>query len=876
MSTQLLATKLHLPAPRSNWITRPRLTAALTDGLDHGMSLILVTAPPGYGKTTLLAEWCASQVPGNRPVAWLSLGDDDNDLTQFLRYVMAALEKAGITLGSNTRTLVDAPEPVGMKLIMTGLINDLTLLASPCLLVMDDYHFIADQTIHEAITFLLDHMPANLQLILASRHDPPLPLARWRSRGKIYEIRASDLQFSGSEAAKFLTRVLGATLDAEAIDALCERTEGWAAGLQLAALSLRERADLTAYVRAFTGTNRFVFQYLADEVLNRQSTDIQQFMLQLSILDRFCGPLADALTNRTGSQVLLERLYASDLFILPLDEEGIWYRYHHLFRDFLRHHLKRSDPARAPALYRSAVDWFERERLFAEAVPFALAIPDYDLTARLITPIGIPMIQRGEHGILRRWLDSIPATVLSASPDLSYLSAWLYLFTGQIERYEQPLLAAEAAWRAAGDSLKLGQALDQRAHFARLQGNGQVAFDLATQALRYLPDDDRFDRASSLLALAEGLVLLGDVTRGNHYLQEVRDLARASGNAIIEVLAYRVLGTIHMTQGKLHAAAEAFKTVLQRTETRAIWQRVEAHVGLATIYYEWNDLSASAQHLALAEAASDVGRRDVFFGPGYLAMVPLALAQGQGEHAITALARAEAAAMRLGHPVQLAEARSWALKLRPGPPVRTENARITERLHAEQIGLLRRWIQDGHAAEAVPYLERLLNADEAAGRFGQAIKVRILLAMACRHMGQDSRAIAVLERALEFAEPEGYVRTFIDEGKPMLTLLGQVRLRGTAVSFIGRLLTAFPPPAQVEEQSGAGRVNPALAEGVGERERTILRLIAQGLSNREIAETLVIAPSTVKWYIHSLYSKLNVKSRTQALARAQELRLLDP
>jgi LuxR family transcriptional regulator, maltose regulon positive regulatory protein len=325
----------------------------------------------------------------------------------------AALDKAGVEIGANSRALLEASQPVASKFIVTNLLNDLNRTVSPYLLVIDDYHFITDSTIHKTIAFLLDHIPANLQIIVASRSDPPLPLARWRTRGQIYEIRASDLQFTLPETVSFLTQAMGSTLAEKDMAALNARTEGWIAGLQLATLSMRGRADIADYVKAFAGSNRLVFHYLVDEVLNRQPKDIQQFLVQLSVLERFCGPLCDALTGRTDSQALLERLYASELFIVPLDEEGYWYRYHHLFRDFLRHALLRTDPAQIPHLHRFAANWFESQQLLAEAIPHVLAIPDYNLAARLITPIGMPMIQRGEHGILRRWLDTIPELILA-------------------------------------------------------------------------------------------------------------------------------------------------------------------------------------------------------------------------------------------------------------------------------------------------------------------------------------------------------------------------------------------------------------------------------------------------------------------------------
>jgi LuxR family maltose regulon positive regulatory protein len=915
-STPLLTTKLYMPSVGPRLVPRPHLIQRLEEALHLGHRMALVSAPAGSGKTTLLSDWLHQT---NRRAAWLSLDRADNDPTRFLAYLIAALQRIDPHLGQTAQAMLQAPRGGSqLESLLTPLINDIVATTEPFLLVLDDYHVIEAPAVHKAVSFLLDHMPPfdqGMQLIVATRADPPLPLARLRGRGQLTELHATDLRFSPSEAAAYLNETMGLGLSAEHVTVLARRTEGWIVGLQLVAIALQGmvarqgQENVASFIEAFSGSQRYVLDYLTEEVLNRQPPEIRAFLLQTAILERLTGPLCDAVRFGTaetpssaegtavrfgtaetpssvrvnsvgqgmGGQRVLEELEASNLFLVPLDEERCWYRYHHLFADILRRRLEREMGGLAPELHRRASQWYEREGLTAEAVSHALACGDFERAAYLIQEEGWATLTRGEMTTILGWIGVLPDDIVRANPQLCVLHAWAMAKSGDLDGAERGLRAFD------GDQLR-AEATAVRAYIAGVRGDLTQAVELSQRALALLASENLVVRAIVTQNLGVAYHWSGDPTAAIQTLTEAVALSRAAGQSFQTLTAMAILGRAYEMQAALRQAMETYEEALKLgsgADKRPAPFACMAYVGMAGVLYEWNDLNAAKQCAREGVRLSELGGFIAYrlFGHALLARISEAL--GDRDNALENIARAEqlAGGSRYALVKALAteqrvrlwlaqgdvmSAARWARERQPHPTEELDPAH-----EIEQAAVARTLIAQDQLDEALGLLASLLRAAQAAGRTAHVIKIRALEALAFQAQGDDARALSALQQALSLAEPEGYVRTFIDEGKPLARLLRRALIEGVAPGYAGRLLAALG--------DSLGAASPAaqvLVDPLTERETEVLRLVAGGLTNRQIGQELVIAVSTVKSHINHIYSKLEVKNRTQAVARARTLGLL--
>ena len=901
MSTPILATKLYIPPPRSKIVLRPHLIERLNDGLRSGRKLTLISASAGFGKTTLVSEWlagCKRREPKVR-VAWLSLDEGDNDPTRFLTYLIAALQTISANIGAGALPVLQSPQPPSTESILTTLLNEIAAIPDNFILVLDDYHAIDAQSIDNALTFLLEHLPPPMHLVIATREDPHLPLARLRVQSQLTELRAADLRFTPAEAADFLNQVMGLNLSAEDIAALETRTEGWIAGLQLAALSMRGYPDAAGFIKSFTGSHHFVLDYLLEEVLQQQSESIQTFLLRTSILDRLCGPLCDAvlLDSSASGQETLEYLERANLFIVPLDNERRWYRYHHLFAGFLRQRLHQrassgKEEGGVAEYHIRASIWYEDNGLELEAFNHAAAANDVDRAARLIEGDGIPLHFRGAVTAILNWLESLPTTALNARPSLWWKHASLLLVTGQTTGVEEKLQAAEAAMQGILSAVKgpddktrnlIGQIAAARATLALTRYQPEAMITQARRALEYLHPDNLTSRFSANWTMAMAYQFRGERAVAGRAYTEALSIAQASGNILNTSLATICLGQIQELENQLYPAAETYRRSLQLIGDYYYSppSAGEAYLGLARIFYEWNDLDAAEQHgqqsLQLARqydrvvdrfvisevflARLKLARRDVAGAAAMLAETEQSVRQNNFVHRMPEVAAAQV--LTLLHQGNLAAAAHLA------------------QTHQLPISQARVHLAQGDTSAALAALEPLRQQVEAKGWQDERLKVMVLQAVALHAHGEKDKAMQLLGEALALAEPGGFIRIFVDEGEPMRLLIldfrlwieKQAREGHKPIEYVDKLLAAFAQIMPVP-QSEVSNQKSTMVEPLSQRELKVLQLIAQGLSNREICERLFLALDTVKGHNRRIYGKLQVQSRTEAIARARELGLL--
>jgi LuxR family transcriptional regulator, maltose regulon positive regulatory protein len=911
MSTPILATKLYIPPPRPQVVLRPRLIERLNEGLSSGRKLTLISASAGFGKTTLVSEWVAGC---ERPAAWLSLDEGDNDSAHFLTYLVAALQTVSADMGEGVLGALQSPQPPSTESILTALLNEINTVPDHFILVLDDYHVIEATPVENALVFLLEHLPPQMHLVIATREDPHLPLAQLRVRGQLTELRAADLRFTPTEAAEFLNQVMGLDLSAEDIAALETRTEGWIAGLQLAAISMQGHQDTTSFINSFTGSHHFVLDYLVEQVLQKQSESVQTFLLRTSILDRMCGPLCDAVcsagtglhgdadlhsTPSASGQETLEYLERANLFIVPLDNDRYWYRYHHLFAGFLRQRLSQSavphigDERGGVAEYHiRASQWYEDHGLEIEAFQHAAAANDVDRAARLIEGDGIPLHFRGAVTAILNWLESLPTTVLNARPSLWVRSATLLLVTGQTTGVEEKLQAAEAAMQGIPSAVKgpddktrnlIGQIAAARATLALTRYQPEAMLAQARRALEYLPPDNLLSRFSANWTMAMAYQFRGERAAAGRAHTEGLSIAQASGNILNTSLATICLGQIQELENQLYPAAETYRRSLQLLgDDYSPPSASEAYLGLARIFYEWNDLDAAEQHgqqsLQLARQYDRVIDRFVICE---VFLARLKLAQGDVAGAAAMLAEADQSVRQHNfvHRMPEVAAVQVLMLLRQGDLAAAAQLAKTHELPISQA---RVHLAQGDPSAALALLSPLRRQVEAKNWQDERLKVMVLQAVAHHAHREKDKAVQLLSDALALAEPGGFVRIFVDEGEPMrmtisdFRLLIEKQLRGQdhkLLGYVDKLLAAFAQPAAMP-QSKIQNQKSKMLEPLSERELKVLQLIAQGLSNREISERLFLALDTVKGHNRRIYGKLQVQSRTEAVARARELGLL--
>jgi ATP/maltotriose-dependent transcriptional regulator MalT len=902
----LLDTKLYVPGRRPGTVTRPRLLALLERGART--KLTVISAPPGFGKSTLLADWLGSPSGVRRSIAWVSLDVGDTDPTSFWAYVVAALEAASPGVGAEARAVLESGGAT-TDAVVTTLLNALADVPGDTVLVLDDYHVIDTPEIHDGVAFLIDHLPPETHVILATRSDPALPLPRLRARGDLVEIRAADLRFTADETGAYLNGPMGLELTAGDVAALEGRTEGWIAALQLAALSVTGRDDMGAFIADFAGDDRYIVDYLVEEVLERQPDRVRRFLFDTSILDRMTGTLCDAVTGRDGGTATLVALERANLFVIPLDDRRRWYRYHHLFADVLGARLLAEDPQRIPALHGRASRWFEGEGDQAEAIRHALAADDVDRAADLIELAAHDLRLRRQELTLRGWLDALPDSTFEMRPVLAIAHAGALLATGEVRGVEARLAEAER-WVAAADGdreLAAAEATGMivrhtevighlpsaialyRAALARMQGDTGAAIDAARAAFAAASPDQPLERGGAAGMLALALWSRGDLDDAHAaWFDAVTNLG--SAGHLADVLGCSIgLADIRLTQGRLRDARRTYergRRIAHPPDGAALRGSADMEVGLADLARERNDLPAAAAHLAAGLALGEsMGLPQNPYRQRVTA-ARLRVAEGQLDAAMALLDEAEQCydgdffpevrpipAMRarvlLAHG-RLADARDWARDA--GVALDDAPSFLREFEHATLARLL---LAEGMRDRAGPAIdsaialaERLLAAADAGGRNGSAIDILVVLALARHARGDSPAAIAALDRAMSLAAPEGYVRVFLDEGPPMLAVLRSVAGRTDATGY-ARVLLAAANPAQ---RPGVARQ--PLVEPLSERELEVLRLLQSELDGPDIARELSISLNTLRTHTKNVYSKLGVNSRRAAVSRAAELGLL--
>jgi len=906
----LLETKLYVPRSRRGLVLRPRLSERLDRGT--ASKLVLLSAPAGFGKTTLLTEWLAARpaaLAGERLAAWLSLDRGDNDPASFWAYVIAALRTVASGVGESAQALLDAPQPPPTETVLTALLNDLGTVAGEIVLVLDDYHVIEAREVQDGMAFLLDHLPPRLHVVIASRADPALPLARMRARGELAEIRAAELRFTADEAAAYFNEMMGLRLTARDVAALEGRTEGWIAALQLAALSMQGRDDVAGFIAGFAGDDRYVVDYLAEEVLARQPERVQAFLLQTSILGRLSGPLCDAVTRQDGSKAMLEALDRGNLFLVPLDDRRRWYRYHHLFADVLQARLLDEQPGQVPDLHRRASEWYEQNGELSEAVRHALAARDFERAADLVERTIPAMRKTRQEARLRGWLEVLPGEVVQVRPVLSVYFAGALLISGELEGVESRLRDAER-WLepATGDGeeppvpsaqMVVADAEEYRrlpaviqmyrAGQALARGDAPGTVRHAQRAIELALEDDYLCRASAAGLL--GLVYWGsgDLEAGHRaYSACVEGLRRAG--FVADILGCSIaLADIRSTQGRLGEALRTFERALQLAGEQGgsvLRGTADMYVGMSEIARERDDLHAATQLLLRSQELGEQAGLPQNRYRWRVAMARVREAEGDLRGALDLLNEAERVYVSdfFPHvrPVPALRARVWIAQGRLGEALgwaREQGLSVDDDLsylrEFEHITLARLLLardqgeRAGRSAhEAARLLERLLLAAEAGGRTGRVIEILVLQALAHQALGDIPAALGFLDRAVTVAEPEGYVRVFADEGPPMTSLLRAAAKQGTRPDYVRRLLAAA---SGIEHN---GPAEQALIEPLSERELDVLRLLGSELDGPAIARELMVSLNTMRTHTKNIYAKLAVTNRRAAVRRAAELNLL--
>ena len=900
--------------------------------------LTLIIAPAGFGKTTLVASCLAGC---GMPVAWLSLDKGDNEVQRFLNYVVAALQETENTIGSEAAQLMAGRQPAPPEVILTSLINDLDAARGGVALVLDDYQFISNQTVHEGVAFLLEHCPRTFHLLIATRSDPPLPIARLRARGQTVELRASDLSFTGPEAAQFLNDIMGLCLDAGSVAALAERTEGWIAGLQMAALSVRDRQDVARFIEGFSGTNRYILDYLLEEVLASQPPEIQQFLLYTSILERLTGPLCDAVTSAPlsaglatnketrrevhdgspgsesllldGSALILDYVERANLFLMPLDDERIWYRYHQLFADLLRAQLQRSLGAQGVAqLHVRAADWHGQNGSLVEAIHHASMASDDERVERFIEQNYMALVSRGEQSWLRFWTGKLSKELVYRRPWLCIYEAYSHSWFGELDQSEVFLEAAEKRIRSdmsvPDTQAMLGHLTYIKSRVTAMRGDLPRAIKLNLAAREYFPVNSLALQLDLDITLGYLYFLHGDYSHASQFLNETIRAGRAAGAILNTVAGYCIMARLYAAQGRLDQSYELYHQAAQWIhETGGLHRGASSliEVGIADVFCERNDLEAALAHVKQGLALLPWWGKPDDVALAYVTLARIHLGQANTDEAMKAMEKAKQVVQTSGlfseapHTVELAQVKFWlaqgdaqaasrwasSLGQRVGShdPFRFEDE-VTYIARARVLIALNR------LEEAISLLSRLEETACAAQRMGRVIEILILEVLAMRQKGDPECAMLTLTKCLTLAEPEGYVRVFLDEGHPMQMLLAQWLARaGTSSTplrdYAIHLLSQFDAEPSVvtaaqekvsptSDPSVLHQSEPDLVEPLSPRELEVLQLIALGKTNREIARHLIVSSGTVKAHTASIYRKLDVPNRTAAVARAREFHLL--
>ena len=894
MPETLLQTKLFKPALRPQTVPRTRLLEKLDKGLPGKVSL--VSAPAGFGKTTLVAAWLEKL---KRPFSWLSLDEEDNDPVRFFTYITAALQSL-----SNTVEFTPPSANLPLKAMTTLLVNNLLQLSTPAVLVLDDYHLIKTEAIHEALTFLCDHLPPTLHLVLITRSDPPLPLARMRVRGELNEVRQKDVRFTVAETAVFLNDIMGLNLTPNNIAALEARTEGWIASLQLAGLSLQDANDASEAINAFSGTHRYIVDYLVEEVLAQRPPQTREFLLKTSVLERFCGPLCDAIlgsgdwglgTRKSQisdlqSQFIINQLDNANYFLIPLDNERNWYRYHHLFADVLRQRAKQQFSEQLPRLYQEAAHWFAAHGYLYDAIDMALAGADFEHASRLILRAAETEIwERGEWLLLDRWLDGLPESLVKSHPRLCLNQSWGYLVQGQLAEGLARLQDAEKAILINPDAnlLAQGEMAAIRAAVARFQGNQPQVIAQADIALTHLPSSNLTWRVMTLLNLGAAHFLGDDETTTSDVLTEAWQLAKANNQAMLSCVSGGFLAQLWVRYGRYHQAQQQYEKAqsIALQQPGSVFNIGMTHLGLGELHLAWNDLEKAD---ALLQEGLEIGltvQNLLLILSGSLALARLRQIQGDLDEANALILQAQEVANNptatwsfLHVPTSAHLAQAWLRQGDLDAARRLMETAVTDAqtqpgfwVESQKIIEARVRMAEKQWREAEGLLSEVWETAVSHQRIQNQIEIRILQAIIQHNLQQFENAQSYLKEALILAQPTGEIRRFLDEGEAIQTLINTMHFDDEAMqTYVNKIASAFPHKQTHQKQNA----NQQLVEPLTNRELELLALVANGTSNRDIAAQLFISYATVRRHLNNIYGKLGVNGRSQAILRAQELNLV--
>jgi LuxR family maltose regulon positive regulatory protein len=883
MSTIVLRTKLYIPAARPELVPRPHLIARLNDGLNR--QLILVAAPPGYGKTTLVSSWARGC---GQSVAWVSLDERDNEPTRFLKYLITAIQTIEANLGRDNLAAVQASPSATITDWLPVLVNQLDNIATPFVLVLDDYHLITTPAIQQALTFLLEHQPAQMHIVLATRKDPPLPLPRLRARGQLVELRQADLRFTPEETSAFLRRVTGSELSAEDVSTLVTRTEGWIAGLQMAALSIREREDVARLIATFGGSHEYIVDYFAAEVLAQQPEPIKNFLLQTSILDRLESDLCDAVTGQTDGQHMLEQLQHANLFVVSLGNDRCCYRYHQLFRDLLLKQLRQKQPEIMPELHRRASQWCEAHEAIDEAIEHTMAAHDDQRLARLLDDHAEDFFLRGETVAVLRWIAALPHEQRRARPALGILQAVMLSSIGEPRQAERVMQEVDQALANLDEAVPhnrelLGQAAAAHALVATYQDDPQITLSHARRALDFAPGDTSW-RSSVLLARSNANFLIGDVPACLADLETALTIATAQHDHMLALFEMAKLAQTSWTHGELTRAVQVCQTALRYIDQHDLARTTminQVHITWGAMLCERNDLDHAAEYVLRGLELSRAGQDVLDQLLAYRTMARLRLAQRDLPAAAEYLDQAEALCQSYHIPLQhlstLIGVKAQCL-IRQGrlAEANTELHRLDVEADPKipfayygrvYVSLAQLHLRQGDLLAAEQALDRVLGFAQASGQRRWVISAQILRAILYLTQRDLSRALRALEEAMDWCEPAGFIQEFLDEGEPMMTLLREAVRHNVKPEFAQRMLQRFSTDRTVAQPIG-------LVEPLSDREIEVLQLVAEGRSNQEIAAQLYLSLRTIKFHTSNIYGKLGVKNRTEAVAKARDLGLL--
>ncbi|MCB9437347.1 MAG: helix-turn-helix transcriptional regulator [Anaerolineales bacterium] len=894
----ILSSKLQMPLLRPDLVQRSRLIDYLNAGLYR--KLTLISAPAGFGKTTVASTWIAQS---NYPTAWLSLDGRDNDSARFLRYIIAAIQRIDADIGQLASEVLQAGQQSSIEAVLTSLLNEIAVIPDDFWLVLDDYHLLESPEIDDALRFLLEHLPAQMHLVIITREDPQLPLSRLRVRDQLTELRVADLRFTVDEAAEFLNHAMGLTLSAQDIDALEKRTEGWVAGLQLAALSLQGRTDATDFIQAFTGSHRFIVDYLLEEVLHRQSETMREFLLYTSILGQMNGSLCDAVTQRNDSQKVLEVLERSNLFVIALDDERGWYRYHHLFGDALYNALNNEYPEHIPVLHRWASDWYVKQGQLQEAIEHALLANDFKQAADLIETIWPKMDENYQSGQWFEWASRLPEAVVLNHPILCLGYGWVKLLHGDLDMAEIWFQRAERWLDAPSEQHKQMAVIDQRlfeelpasicharGYRALTMGDIQTAVQFAAQSLRLNRHHDHPNYGRGLVLHGLAQLANGDLIKADQTFSDFTAYMEAAGNIMDATELVFIIGDIRITLGRLHDAYHAYNNAFQflaRQGNPSVIGLEDLYRGIADVYLMRNQLVLAEENLLAAEELGEQGIiRPNWQSRLYATQAQLEIAQGDFATALQLLHEAEQQLVPtpvfLNHSIHALKARVWIRQGKLDVAQRwarqqglSPDGDITYLREYEyltftllQIALYQAQPSDILRTSTHNLLDRLYATTHDSGRIAHVIEVFILRALMYTAQHEIPLALNALHQALVLAEPESYIRLFVDGGQPIADLLREAEAQVIMPNYVHQLLAAFdaptPPPPAAQ----------ALIDPLSDRELDVLRLLHTDLSGPEIARQLVVSLSTMRTHTRSIYSKLDVNNRRAAVRRAQELALL--